>query len=465
MKAFLRLSKAPPHIPRPYSNSRLFSKIPQKKIQFGSPLSDPIDDDFRSKKAEETDKLTADVTSAPVYNPVRFTENSYHRVSTVEIEGVTLSKLLLRDACTCSKCVDPSSTQKNFQTTQIPKNIDVGPIARSLNGNIEVTWENDIPGIGSDHVSTYSRQLFQVEAYQNHVTDPQSIVLQSEVSWDAKRMREKLQCVRFEDYMSTDQMLSKVLFHLNTYGLIILKEVPSWLKDKAVELIAERIGSIRDTFYGRTWDVRSVPDAKNVAYTSRYLGLHMDLLYMANPPGYQFLHCMENSAEGGASIFSDASWAASQLSGISQSLLKGLHISYQYKNAGEHYFNTHPVLETQGSFHHINYSPPFQAPFSQPPEKVNESWYEKLDAFREFAAAVEDPANVLEYRLKEGECVIFNNRRVLHGRKAFDALGGKRHYKGAYIDTDVVSSRYRVLKTKRHSFPAEAEFVFPREIK
>jgi gamma-butyrobetaine dioxygenase len=410
--------------------------------------------------------LKTELISDPVFESARFQENSIKnsiKTQEVTIEGVTLSKLLLRDACTCPKCVDPSSTQKNFQTTQIPRTINIQSIYKTLNGNIEVTWENDIAGIGSDHVSTYPQKLFQVEGFLKHFTDPQSIVLQSEVAWDAKLMRKRLEAVKFSKYMLYDQMLYKVLFHLNTYGLVILKDVPSWLRDKAVELIAERIGSIRDTFYGRTWDVRSVPDAKNVAYTSRYLGLHMDLLYMANPPGYQLLHCMENSAEGGASIFSDASRAASQLSSKSQTALKGLHISYQYKNAGEHYFNSHPVLDTQGSFHHINYSPPFQAPFSLPPEKVNASWYEKMDAFREFSAAVEDPANVLEYRLKEGECVIFNNRRVLHGRKEFDALGGKRHYKGAYIDTDVVSSRYRVLTAQRHTFPSHVEYVFPSE--
>jgi hypothetical protein len=50
--------------------------------------------------------------------------------------------------------------------------------------------------------------------------------------------------------------------------------------------------------------------------------------------------------------------------------------------------------------------------------------------------------------MQEGECVIFNNRRVLHGRKAFDAEGGERWLKGAYVDTDVLMSRWRVLNEK-----------------
>ncbi len=53
-----------------------------------------------------------------------------------------------------------------------------------------------------------------------------------------------------------------------------------------------------------------------------------------------------------------------------------------------------------------------------------------------------------EYRLNEGECVIFDNRRVLHARKAFDATKGERWLKGAYIDDDVFSSKLRVLEEK-----------------
>jgi hypothetical protein len=48
--------------------------------------------------------------------------------------------------------------------------------------------------------------------------------------------------------------------------------------DKQVEQVAGRIGPIRETFYGASWDVKSVPNAKNIAYTSLFLGFHMDLM-------------------------------------------------------------------------------------------------------------------------------------------------------------------------------------------
>ena len=65
------------------------------------------------------------------------------------------------------------------------------------------------------------------------------------------------------------------------------------------------LANIRETFYGRTFDVRAKPNAENVAYTSGYLGLHQDLMYLEPPPMIQVLHCMDNSCAGGESLFSD----------------------------------------------------------------------------------------------------------------------------------------------------------------
>ena len=49
------------------------------------------------------------------------------------------------------------------------------------------------------------------------------------------------------------------------------------LERDAVERVVLRIGPIRETFFGRTWDVVNVPSASNIAYTSVELGLHQDL--------------------------------------------------------------------------------------------------------------------------------------------------------------------------------------------
>jgi gamma-butyrobetaine dioxygenase len=359
----------------------------------------------------------------------------------------------LRDACTCAQCVDSSSKQKNFQTTDIPADITPSSIETLGNGDIQIKWAKDLPGFGHEHISNYPSQFFRIHSSRSEILKDR-FESGAPRTWGRNRISKKLQFVSYEDYMTTDEALYRALYQLHYLGLLVIRGVPT--SETAVEDITRRIGTLRDTFYGRTWDVKSVPQAKNVAYTAQYLGLHMDLLYMANPPGFQFLHCLKNTCEGGSSLFSDSFHAANKLTLSSFVKLANSRFAYHYRNAGEHYYHLHPVIEAQGDLTdmrrrilNVNYSPPFQANhFSVAGDKEQSQFASLLEASREFASLVESPENLYEYRLQEGECVIFNNRRVLHGRRQFDTSVGERWLKGAYIDTDVFMSRYRVLKEK-----------------
>lgn len=86
----------------------------------------------------------------------------------------------------------------------------------------------------------------------------------------------KLDWVSYDDYMNTDEGLHTVVQRLYNKGLVFLKDVP--IKDEACTQVAERIGPIQETFYGRDFDVKNVAKSINIAYTSLYLGFHMDLM-------------------------------------------------------------------------------------------------------------------------------------------------------------------------------------------
>ena len=55
------------------------------------------------------------------------------------------------------------------------------------------------------------------------------------------------------------------------------------------------------------------------------------------------------------------------------------------------------------------------------------------------------PAFEIRFRLDPGELVMFDNRRLLHGRTGFEPAEGLRHLQGCYIDGDGPKSLYRVL--------------------
>jgi len=75
--------------------------------------------------------------------------------------------------------------------------------------------------------------------------------------------------------------LLKALKQLSRYGILFVTGVPNLeTSDQTCELqaLAFQFGEIRETFYGRVWDVKNVRNSKNIAYTNLNLDLHMDLL-------------------------------------------------------------------------------------------------------------------------------------------------------------------------------------------
>lgn len=56
----------------------------------------------------------------------------------------------------------------------------------------------------------------------------------------------------FEDYMDNDAALSTTMEQLRTHGLVFVTGIPD--KEDALTHIAKRMGPMKDTFYGYTWD-------------------------------------------------------------------------------------------------------------------------------------------------------------------------------------------------------------------
>jgi gamma-butyrobetaine dioxygenase len=79
---------------------------------------------------------------------------------------------------------------------------------------------------------------------------------------------------------------------------------------------------------------------------------------------------------------------------------------------------------------------------SSPPEKVCDVYR----AYMMLGQMMRDPKNKIDYKLKPGEVVTFNNCRVLHGRTEFTPTEtGNRHLQGSYLDWDLINARLRSL--------------------
>lgn len=365
--------------------------------------------------------------------------------------GVTRNYLYtaLRDSCQCPRCVDPHSKQRNIRTTDIPGQIKPRDIERGDDGQLRIKWTDDVPGFEDGHVSVYDREtlLNPVRRTQRGVTE-----LRSRFLWDEAKMKDVQHWISYEDFMNDGAKFADAMRYLSLTGLIFVKDIPD-SRDEVAK-VATRMGPLRNTFYGSTWDVRSVPQATNVAYTHQTLDFHMDLMYMVDPPGYQLLHCLQNSCDGGESVFADALGAAHAMRRHFPEYFKTLthfRVPYEYNHERAVYYNSWPVIEL-GTSHpyklpsikRVNYSPPFQAPMHTLPQfQGHKNGHNFTNAFKKFASMLNNPAFQFQLKLEPGQCVVFENRRVVHARRQFDVSSGYRWLAGAYVDTDSMHSTFR----------------------
>jgi len=74
---------------------------------------------------------------------------------------------------------------------------------------------------------------------------------------------------------------------------------------------------------------------------------------------------------------------------------------------------------------------------------------------RVFAELLRDSRYQLRLRLRKGDLVAFDNRRILHGRTAFSSARSLRHLQGCYLTRDSVYSEaamlHRKLADERHA--------------
>lgn len=182
------------------------------------------------------------------------------------------------------------------------------------------------------------------------------------------------------------------------------------------------------------------------------LSMMYSLRYFESPPRYQLLHCLRTrGVEGGESLFVDALQAAHTLRHEDPAAFEVLcetDVGFHYINDGHHLERRHktivlsdPSAPSSSSITAINYSPPFQSPL---PHSTPPTFY---PALQKYGAILRRKEGRFEYLMKEGDLVVFDNRRVLHARKSFrQEEGSERWLKGCYIEAEEVVDRIRVMR-------------------
>ncbi|MEI6642550.1 MAG: TauD/TfdA family dioxygenase [Novosphingobium sp.] len=248
--------------------------------------------------------------------------------------------------------------------------------------------------------------------------------------------------------LADDAQLNTWMRETARYGLSIVDGLADHI-DAGVE-VARRIGFLRETNFGTTFEVVNRPDPNNLAYTAVTLPLHTDLPNQEVPPGYQFLHCLANEATGGGSLFADGFAIAEDLRADDPEafrLLSEIVIPFRFHDEEADIRVHAPViqLDRHGAVTEIRYNAHIAAMFDMPAD-VMPAFY---SAYRAMMTKTRDPAYQLTFKLDACEMVVFDNRRVLHGRESFDPASGFRHLHGCYVDRGEFASRLRLLARSR----------------
>ena len=233
-----------------------------------------------------------------------------------------------------------------------------------------------------------------------------------------------------------------------TLGFVIFEGVPS--EPGMVLKVGAMFGFTRETNFGALFNVRSTPNANDLAYTSLPLDPHTDNPYRAPVPGIQLLHCLVNETSGGLSTLVDGFAVAQALREREPEafrILTSTPVRFEYHDVDAELTASAPPIEldVSGGLKAIHFSPrlDFVPLFDR----------EQLEAYyrarRLFDHRLRAPDFQIRFLLNSGDLVMFDNCRLLHGRTGFDPAEGLRHLQGCYIDMDGPRSLYRVLRRRR----------------
>ena len=363
--------------------------------------------------------------------------STYLKVIWNDGEESKFNYLWLRDNCPTAH--DKDSRHRMFNILNVSQNINPKNYSVKEDGKLEIEWSE------GDHTSYYDPNWLRENCYT--IKNKQKYVSPYKL-WDSS-LEKNLKSIQIDhdEIINSKEGLVKWLELLHYTGIAIVKNAP--IEKNSALKVLNRISHTRETFFNTPFEVINIPKPNNSAYTAHALRNHMDLPWFENPPGYQFLHCLVNSAKGGDSSAVDAFAVADYLKKNEKDIFDTL-VNTPLKFRDKDYtqeairsvYGTAISLTKDGDYNDIRYSIATLDALDCHPDIMDSVYI----AHHRFGNLLHDPKFQINFRLEPGDIFSFNNRRLLHGRTEFDPNSGHRHLQGYYMDRDEIVGRLRYLK-------------------
>ena len=362
--------------------------------------------------------------------------NTYLKIQWDDGEESKFNYMWLRDNCPTAH--DKDSNHRMFNILNVSKRIN--PKKYNIkNGKLEIEWSE------GNHTSYYDTEWLRKNCYT--IKNKKKYVSPYKL-WDNSLQKDiKSISIEHNEIISSDDGLVKWLELLHYKGIAIVKNSPTE-KESGFEVL-NRISHTRETFFKTPFEVVNIPKPNNSAYTAHALRNHMDLPWFENPPGYQFLHCLINSAKGGDSSAVDAFAVAEYLKNNNKDVFDTLvkvPLKFRDKDYTQQshrgFYAPALSLTKDGDYNDVRFSVATMDTLDCHPDLMEKVY----NAHHIFGNLLHDDKFQIRFRLEPGDIYSFNNRRVLHGRTEFDPNSGHRHLQGYYIDRDEIIGRLKYLK-------------------
>lgn len=274
-------------------------------------------------------------------------------------------------------------------------------------------------------------------------------------TWDAA-LAGSIPVADFAAVAGDRKTLARWLGGVRRYGFARLVGGPA--ESEALLKVAALFGYVRETNYGRYFEVRTEVAPSNLAYTGLGLQAHTDNPYRDPVPTLQILYCIENSAEGGENMVVDGFRAAQRLREENPrgfGLLARYCARFEYAGgSGVRLRARRPMIELapDGELVCVRFNNRSTAAITDVPFDEMADYYA---AYRRLGEIIDDPAMEVTFKLAPGESFIVDNTRVLHARKGYSGAGS-RWLQGCYADKDGLLSTLAAIEEADMATVAEA---------
>jgi len=351
-------------------------------------------------------------------------------------ESYAVHPLWLRERSPDASSMDPLTGQRLHDPSDLDLDLRVVSVEESAPGQFKIKFSDG-------HQTQFAASEILAEA----ALPPGDQDCPAVTVWDGK-LRELPRAV-WRDRPTNADLLDWSERFLQ-YGFIIFSGVPC--VDKEVLQAASVFGFTRETNFGAFFNVRSEPNASDLAYTSLHLDPHTDNPYRSPVPGVQLLHCLANETSGGLSTLVDGIAVGEALRARDPQAFRVLSttpVRFRYRDSATDLVASAPPIELDvgGKVRTIHFSPRLDFVPLLPPPRLT-AYYQARRLFDHMLRSTEFE---IRFLLASGDLVMFDNCRLLHGRTSFDPKQGLRHLQGCYIDIDGPRSLYRVLRRRQPS--------------